>query len=130
MYKNNKNEKMKRKTSPKNSTKRGFHVIPQALNKHYRDLRRLSKHQIPPSKHQTKQKGKEKRCTRLFGKTVRIYTACSETDRVCRRLSSKKECISFETRPGKGEKLKTQTQSEQELSSNDMTRTTIETRAI
>jgi hypothetical protein len=54
MYKDNKNEKMKRKTSPKNSTKRGFPVIPQALNRHYRDLRRLNKHKIPPNKHQTK----------------------------------------------------------------------------
>jgi hypothetical protein len=38
MYKDNKNEKMKRKTSPKYSTKRGFSIIPQALNRHYRDL--------------------------------------------------------------------------------------------
>jgi hypothetical protein len=58
MYKDDKNDKMKRKTSPINSTKRGFLVIPQALNRHYRDLRRLSKHQIPPNKHQTRQKGK------------------------------------------------------------------------
>jgi hypothetical protein len=54
-----KNEKMNRKTSLRNSTKRGFHIIPQALNRHYRDSIRLSKHQIPPSKHQTKKKGKE-----------------------------------------------------------------------
>jgi hypothetical protein len=34
MYKDNKNENMKRKTSPKNSTKRGFPVIlPQALQR-------------------------------------------------------------------------------------------------
>jgi hypothetical protein len=63
MYKEDKNEKMKRKTLPRNSTKRGFLVIPQALNRHYRDPRRLNKHQIPPNKHQTKQTGKEKRCT-------------------------------------------------------------------
>jgi hypothetical protein len=62
MYKDNKNEKMKRKNSPKNSTKRGFLVIPQALNRHYRDLRRLNKHKIPPSKHQTKKNNKEKTC--------------------------------------------------------------------
>jgi hypothetical protein len=63
MYQDNKNETMKRKTLPKNSTKRGFPVIPRALNRHYRDLRRLNKHQIPPNKHQTKQTGKEKACT-------------------------------------------------------------------
>jgi hypothetical protein len=130
MYKDNKNEKMKRKTSPKNSTKRGFPVIPQALNRHYRDLRRLNKHQIPPNKHQTKKTRQGKRCTRLFGKTERIYAACSETTCVYTRLSRKKARICFETRPGKGERLKTQTQSEQELSSNDTTRTTIETREI
>jgi hypothetical protein len=60
MYKDNKNEKMKRKTSPKKSTKRGFPVIPHALNRHCRDLRTLNKHQIPPNKHHTKQTGKEK----------------------------------------------------------------------
>jgi hypothetical protein len=55
---------MKRKTSPIDSTKRGFLFIPQALNRHYRDPRRLNKHQIPPNKHQTEQTGKENRCTR------------------------------------------------------------------
>jgi hypothetical protein len=62
MYMDNKNEKLKRKTSPKNSTKRGFTDIPQALNRHYRDLRRLNKYQIPPIKHQTKKTGKEEMC--------------------------------------------------------------------
>jgi len=66
MYKDDKNENMKRKTLPKNSTKRGFPVIPQALNKHYRDLRRLNKHKFPPSKHQTKQNKNEQGCTWLF----------------------------------------------------------------
>jgi hypothetical protein len=63
MYKDNKNENMKRNTSPKNSTKRGFLVIPQALNRNYKDPRRLNKHQIPPNKHHTKKTCKEKRCT-------------------------------------------------------------------
>jgi hypothetical protein len=53
-----KNENMKRKTSPRNSNKRGFLVIPLALNKHYRDPRRLIKHQIPPNKHQTRKNRK------------------------------------------------------------------------
>jgi hypothetical protein len=59
MYKENKNEKMKRKTLPKNLKKKGFLVIPRALNGHYRDLSMLNKHQIPPRKHQTKKTGKE-----------------------------------------------------------------------
>ena len=128
MYKNNKNENMKRKTSPRNSTKRGFLVIPQALYRHYRDLRRLNKYQIPPNKHQTKQTSKEKKCTRLFKKTKHIYVVCSETTHVYTRLSRQKACICFKTRQDKGERLKTQTHSEQELSSNDATRTIIETR--
>jgi hypothetical protein len=59
MYKDNQNEKMMRKTPPRNSTKDRFPVIPQALNRHYRDPRRLNKHQIPPNNHQTKKTGKE-----------------------------------------------------------------------
>jgi hypothetical protein len=54
MYQENKNENMMRKTSPKKSTKDRFPVIKQALNRHYRDPRRLDKHQIPPKNHQTK----------------------------------------------------------------------------
>jgi hypothetical protein len=103
MYKDNKIEKMKRKTSPKNSTKRGFPVIPQALNRHYRDLRRLSKHKIPPNKHQTKQKGKEKCVCHCLGKQC-VYTQLAVRQHACVRdmymLSSK------------GKRLNTQTQSE------------------
>jgi hypothetical protein len=51
MYKDNQNEKVTRKTSPKNATPDRFLVIPQALNMHYRDSRRLIKHQIPPNNH-------------------------------------------------------------------------------
>jgi hypothetical protein len=68
MYKDNKNENMKRKTSLKNSTKRGFPIIPQVLNRHYKDLRRLKKHQIPPNKHQTNKTGKEKGVCDCLGK--------------------------------------------------------------
>jgi hypothetical protein len=59
MYKDNQNEKMMRKTLPRNSTKDRFPVISQALKRHYRDPRSLNKHQIPPKNHQTKKKGKE-----------------------------------------------------------------------
>jgi hypothetical protein len=59
MYKDNQNEKVMRKTLPKNSTPDRFPVIPETLNRHYRDLRRLNKHQIPPNKHQTKKTSKE-----------------------------------------------------------------------
>ena len=59
MCKDNQNEKVMRKNPPKNSTKDRFYVIPQALNRHYRDLKRLNKHQIPPNNHQTKQTSKE-----------------------------------------------------------------------
>ena len=62
MYKENKNEKVTTKTPPKNSTKERFHVIPQALNSHYRDPRRLKKHQIPPNNHQTQKTSKEGCC--------------------------------------------------------------------
>jgi hypothetical protein len=82
MGEDNKNEKMKRKTSPRNSTKRGFHVIPQALNRHYRDLRRLSKHQIPPSKHQTKKKGKKTDVRDCSGKQS-IYMQLAVRQHVC-----------------------------------------------
>jgi len=53
MYKDNQNEKMMRKTLPKNSTKDRFPVIPQTLNSHYRDPRRLNNLQNPPNNHQT-----------------------------------------------------------------------------
>jgi hypothetical protein len=59
MCKDNENEKVMRKTLPKNSTPNRFLVIPQALNMHYRDLRRLNKHQIPPNNHQNQKKRKE-----------------------------------------------------------------------
>jgi hypothetical protein len=36
-----------RKTLPINSTKDGFPVIPQELNRHYRDLRRLQQTSNP-----------------------------------------------------------------------------------
>jgi hypothetical protein len=53
MYKDNQNEKVMRNTPPKNLTPNKFPVIPQTLNSHYRDPRRLRKHQIPPNNHQT-----------------------------------------------------------------------------
>jgi hypothetical protein len=53
MYKDNQNENMMRKTPPRNSNKDRFLVIPQALNRHYKDPRRINKHQIPPNNHQT-----------------------------------------------------------------------------
>jgi hypothetical protein len=53
--KDNQNENMMRKTPPKNSTKDKFPVIPQTLNNHYRDLRRLINHQNLPNNHETKQ---------------------------------------------------------------------------
>ena len=126
----NKKLKTMRKTLPKNSTPNRFPFNPEKLNKHYRDLRRLRKHQIPPTNHQTQQTSKENRCTRLFRQTECIYASCRETTCVCMQLSGQKECICFKTRPGKGEKLNTQTESEQRLSSNDTTRNTIRTRAI
>ena len=55
MYKDNQNEKVMIKNPPKNSTKYRFPVIPQALNRHYRDPRRLNKHQNLPNNHQTQQ---------------------------------------------------------------------------
>jgi hypothetical protein len=42
------------------------------------------------------------------------------------RLSRHKGCICFKTRLGKGKRLKTQTQSEQNLSNSDTTRNTEE----
>ena len=59
MYKDDQNEKVMRKTPPKNSTPDRFPVIPQALDNHYRDPRRLNKHQIPPRNHQTQLTSKE-----------------------------------------------------------------------
>ena len=59
MYKDNQNEKMTRKALPKNSTKDEFPAIPQTLNSHYKDLRRLNNHQNPPNNHQTQQTNKE-----------------------------------------------------------------------
>ena len=42
MYKDNQNENMMINTSPRNSTKDMFPAIPQTLNSHYRDPRRLN----------------------------------------------------------------------------------------
>jgi hypothetical protein len=53
--KDNQNENMMRKALPKNSTKDRFLVIPQTLNSHYRDPRRLNNHQNLPSNHQTQE---------------------------------------------------------------------------
>jgi hypothetical protein len=47
-------KRMMRKAPPKNSTKERFLVIPQTLNSHNRDLRRLSNHQNLPSNQVTK----------------------------------------------------------------------------
>jgi hypothetical protein len=55
MYNENQNEKKMRKAPPKNSTKDRFFVIPQTLNSHYRDPRRLNNHQSLPNNHQTQQ---------------------------------------------------------------------------
>jgi hypothetical protein len=60
MYKDNQNENMMRKTPPRNSTKDRFPVTQQTLKRHYRDPRRIKKHQIPPNNHQTKKKKKGK----------------------------------------------------------------------
>jgi hypothetical protein len=53
MHKDNQIEKVTRKTPPKNSTPDKFLVIPQELNRHYKDPSRLKKHQIPPNNHET-----------------------------------------------------------------------------
>jgi hypothetical protein len=82
MYKENKNEKMKRKTSPKNSTKRRFLVIPQVVNRHYRDLRRLNKHQIPPKKHQTNKTCKDKGVCDCLSKQS-VYMQLAVRQSVC-----------------------------------------------
>jgi hypothetical protein len=52
--KDNQNEKMTRKALPKNSTKDRFPIIPQTLNSHYRDPRRLNNHQNLPNNKATK----------------------------------------------------------------------------
>jgi hypothetical protein len=57
-----------------------------------------------------------------FKRKGHIYVSCSGTIGVYMRLSGKKGCISFKTRPGKVKRMKTQTQSEQNLSNSDMTR--------
>jgi hypothetical protein len=92
MYKDNKNKNMKRKTSPKNSTKRGFPVTPQVLNRNYIDLRRLSKHQIPPSKHQTKKICKEKGVHDCLGKQS-VYTQLAVRHPACIRDSQEKRRV-------------------------------------
>jgi hypothetical protein len=95
MYNDNQNEKVMRNTPPKNSTQDRFLVIPQTLNSHYRDLRRLNKHQISPNNHQTQQTKKEDWCTRLFKETKHMYTTCRGTSHVYMRLSNQKPCICF-----------------------------------
>jgi hypothetical protein len=62
----------------------------------------------------------------MFKRKGRIYTSCSGTASVYTRFLKKKGRISFKTRLGKVERLKTQTQSEQTLSNCDMTRNTKE----
>jgi hypothetical protein len=121
---------MKRKTLPKYSTKRGFFVISQVLNRHYRDLRRLSKHKIPPSKHQTKQNSKEKGVRDCLGKQC-VYTQLAVRQHPCVcNCQAKMRVYALKQGQAREKRLKTQTQSEQELLSNDTTRTTIENRAI
>jgi hypothetical protein len=63
---------------------------------------------------------------RLSRRTECIYASCSEIASVYTRLSRKKGRICFKTSPGKGKRLKTQTWSEQDLSSSDTTRNTKE----
>jgi len=71
-----------RKTTPKNSTKKRSHVIPQTLNSHYRDPRKVNNPQNLPSNHQTQQTSKRGWCTRLFKGKVRMYVAYRRKTRV------------------------------------------------
>jgi hypothetical protein len=104
-----------RNTTPKKSTPNRFPVIPENLNKNFRELRRLNNHQLPPNNYQTKQPSKETRYTQLFRRIEHIYTSCSETTSLYTQLSSQKERIGFKIRLGKGKEAETQTQSEQNL---------------
>jgi hypothetical protein len=55
-----------------------------------------------------------------------IYASCSGITSMYTRLSKKKGHICFKTCQGIGKRIKTQTQSEQDLSSSDTTRNTKE----
>jgi hypothetical protein len=90
MYKDNQNENMMRKTPPKNSTKDKFLVIPQTLNSHYRDPRRLNNPQNLPNNHQNQKTRKEGWFTQLFKETECMYTSCIRTTHVYTWLSRKK----------------------------------------
>jgi hypothetical protein len=54
-----KNEKMMRKTPPINSTKDRFPVIPQALNRHYRDQEGSTNIKSHPTTTRPRKQGKE-----------------------------------------------------------------------
>jgi hypothetical protein len=103
MYKDNQNEKVMRKTPPKNSTPDRFPVIPQALNSHYRDPRRLNKHQIPPNNHQTQQTSKEgdvRDCSRKQSVCTQLAEGQPTYIRDCQ---AKNHVYVSKTKPGKGE---------------------------
>jgi hypothetical protein len=79
----NQKRKTKRKTPPKNSTPNRFPVIPDNLNRHHRDLRRLNDPQNLPSSQPSKQaRGSGIRdCSREKG----VYTLLIVGQKACIR---------------------------------------------
>jgi hypothetical protein len=108
MYKDNQNEKVMRKTLPKNSTPDRFLVIPQTLNSHYRDPRRLNKHQIPPSNHQTQKTRKEVDVCDCFKETEHMYAQLAEGQPtyICQLSSKNQTHICFKNKARQGRRMK------------------------
>jgi hypothetical protein len=79
-----------RKIPPKNSTQRQVSCHPtETLNRHYRDLRRLIKHQIPPNNHQTQEnKQGNLMYVSCLGKQS-IYTYLAEGQPACMYVTVK-----------------------------------------
>jgi hypothetical protein len=93
-----------RKTPPRNSTPDSLPVIPEMLNRNYRDLIRLNNHQIPPKNHQTNQTSKQNKVY-VTVQENRVYICSLQCNNMCvYTIVKKKARICFETRPGKGKK--------------------------
>ena len=106
MCKGNQNENIVINTPPINLTKDRFPVIPQTINIHYGDPRRLNNHPNPPNKHQTEKTRQRGWCTRLFKETDHMYAACRRTTHIYTWLPNKKPHICFKNKARQGRRLK------------------------
>jgi hypothetical protein len=115
-----------RKTTPINSTPNRLPVNPEKLNRHYRDLRRLNNIKSHPTVTKPSKQARKSGIRDCSGEQC-IYTQLAERQNACvRDCQGKRSIQALKQGQAREKRLKTQTQSEQNLSSSDTTRNTKE----